>query len=47
MCSVSAYDPKMGDHLIDIEATDEARLSFISHLLDDLKSLQYMLDPAS
>lgn len=44
MCSVSAYDPKMGDHLIDIETTDEARLSFISHLLDDLKSLQYMLD---
>lgn len=34
----------MGDHLIDVATNDKARLSFISHLLDDLKSLQYMLD---
>ncbi|MEO9474096.1 MAG: CBS domain-containing protein [Cyclobacteriaceae bacterium] len=33
----------MGDHHVHSQSSDEARLDFIGHLLDDLKSLQYML----
>ena len=33
----------MGDHIINPGAGDDARLHFISHLLSDINSLEYML----
>jgi hypothetical protein len=34
----------MGDHKIDITSTKAERVAFIRHLLDDIKSLEYMLE---
>tara|TARA_Y100000385_G_scaffold244869_1_gene263212 strand:+ start:327 stop:581 length:255 start_codon:yes stop_codon:yes gene_type:complete len=33
----------MGDHIINLEDSKEDRLTYINHLLNDLKSLDYML----
>ncbi len=32
----------MGDHKINAKSNDQARMNFLAHLIDDLKSLEYM-----
>lgn len=34
----------MGDHKINLKSNDHARIDFLSHLIDDLKSLEHMFE---